>query len=69
MVHGVPMLHDAPMLCAKEGLRVREDKLGVWSTTLSGPVHIGKHKMKPEACIDFLGTLLFGDRSRAAWPH
>lgn len=38
-------------------------KLRLWSITPSGLVHAGKHKMNPEACIDFLGTLLCGDRS------
>lgn len=48
--------------CRKFGLQVQQDKLQLWSTPPSGVVLVGKHNMKPEACIDFLGTLLYGDR-------
>lgn len=44
-------------------LRAQAEKVRLWSSTPTRPLHIGRREINPEACVDFLGLLLSGGRN------
>lgn len=47
---------------AKCGLRLREEKLALWSNDDGEPVHVGANRTRPQASLVFLGVLFTRDR-------